>query len=179
MKTIRSSPVILGRLKSRSARISRPASSASMAAARAMRLGAQEGARHLEHRADRAQAPIVVQLLAGRRRVAAEQVTRQLVEREELERELARGGVALRHQHILHDHAEIGHHDRDGAEEDLERLGQLGTAEIARVHGDEGHAAGLSIEEGVDAVEAEAGRAARACRRAPHCGWCTRRAPPP
>ena len=85
-------------------------------------LGTQEDARDLEHRADGAQAPIVVQLLARRRRVAAEQVTRQLVEREELLGKRARGEVALRHQHVLHDHRKVGHHD--GHRTELKQGGQ-------------------------------------------------------
>ena len=42
------------------------------------------------------------------------------------------------HEHILHDELAIGNDDSDGAEQRLERLRQLSTANVTRVHRDEG-----------------------------------------
>ena len=117
-------------------------------------LGTEEDARDLEHRADGAQAPVVVQLLAGRRRVAAEQVAAQLVQRVELLAELSGGRVALGHEHVLHDELEVGDHHSHGAEEHLKRLGQLLAPKVAGVHRDERHAA-VVVQVELDADEAE------------------------
>ena len=74
------------------------------------------------HRVDRAQPPVVVQLLARGLGVAAEQVAREVVQREELLGELGRLRVALRHHHVLHDELEVGHHHGHRPEEHLVRV---------------------------------------------------------
>ena len=121
-------------------------------------LGTEEGARDLEHRADGAQAPVIVQLLAGRRRVSTEQVARELVQRVKLLAELSGSGVALGHEHVLHDELKVGDHHSHWAEEHLERLGQLLAPKVAGVHRDERHAA-VVMQVELDPDETERGAA--------------------
>ena len=47
----------------------------------------------------------------------------------------------LGHEHVFANEFDIGDHDGDGSEQGLETFGQLGSSEIAGVHGDE-HTAG-------------------------------------
>ena len=100
-------------------------------------LGAQEGPGDHQHALDGAEAPVVV-LLGG------EEVLEQVVQRGKLLGEHLGLDEALRHQHVLHDELPVGDHDRDGAEQRLERLRELRAADVAGVHGDEG--AGALLE---------------------------------
>ena len=85
-----------------------------------------------------------------------QQVHRQIVAKHELPRKDLAHLEALREEHDLTDQHHVGHHHRHGPEERLERLGQLGTAGITRVHRNEGHDGlvnrdGLVVEqEGLD-----------------------------
>jgi len=81
-------------------------------------LGAQQGAGHHQHALDRAQAPVVVLL-------RVEHVLEHKVQGRELLRQGARRHKPLGHEHVLHDELAVGHDDGDGAEEGLERLGEL------------------------------------------------------
>eukprot|EP00962_Isochrysis_galbana_P019781 scaffold5766_cov110-Isochrysis_galbana.AAC.8 len=70
----------------------------------------------------------------------------QLVGLHDLARQRPRLEVARREQHHLANHRVVGHHHRDGAEEHLEVVGQLGPAGVARVHRDKGVAHHLERE---------------------------------
>mmetsp|Transcript_30311 Transcript_30311/g.36797 ORF Transcript_30311/g.36797 Transcript_30311/m.36797 type:complete len:493 (-) Transcript_30311:2152-3630(-) len=93
-------------------------------------LRAKQRPSHHKHRLDRSQPPVVVLLWR-------KHILQQIVQRSELLRQHLRLDETLRHEHILHNQLTIGNHHSNGAEESLQRLGELCTANVTRVHGNE------------------------------------------
>eukprot|EP00968_Pinguiococcus_pyrenoidosus_P017454 scaffold1741_cov262-Pinguiococcus_pyrenoidosus.AAC.7 len=97
--------------------------------------------RYHQHRLDGSEAPVVVEL--GR-----EQLAQERVQTVELRGEALGAHEAFGHEQVLADEHEVRNHHRHGAEERFEALGQLGTAEVAGIHGNE-HAASRIDRDGV------------------------------
>ena len=88
------------------------------------------GTRRAKHGDDRAHAVVVV-------RLRRELLGAELVGGDELARHVAGLEVTERVEDDLADHGVVRDHHRDGSEERLEVIGELGATRVARVHGDE------------------------------------------